>query len=296
MPRASGRAGSRGHVAALVTAALATMAAADAATDRGAPPDLAALVSALDAYLVAYETAVSALVADEHLTQRVEAANHQVVGYRVLDSEVAFLRLPGNREWLAHRRVARVDGAAVANGEPRSLTALLGGSGDAQRMAASVVEESARHNLGLPRSINVPTLPFELAHPRRRDRYRVRSGGADSIGGQPLTVIELVERGRGGIVHFGPRAFFHSTVRLWMRGSDGAVFRAAVHLRPPERTAFDRGDPEVRVEFTWHDGLRMHVPAALDEIFLADGALGRGHAEYANYRRFAVTARVLPGG
>lgn len=258
--------------------------------------DLAALVRVLDGYLVGYESAVSALVADETLTQRVEAANHQIVGFRQFTSEVAFLRLPGNREWLAHRRVGTVDGARIDRAEAPSFTSLLGGgTADARRAAAAVVEESARFNLGLPRSINVPTLPLELAHPRRRDRYRVRHAGSEVVGGQSLTVLELVERGRGGIVHFGPRAFFHTTVRLWMRADDGAVRRAVVRMRPPERTAFDRGDPELRVDFTWHDTLEMFVPASMDEVFLAEDALGRGHAEYANYRRFAVAARVLPG-
>lgn len=273
------------------------IAAALSTSGRAAPAaDLAALVTALDAYLMTYETAVSALVADEALTQRVEAANHQVVGFRQFTSEVAFLRLPGNREWLAHRRVQRVDGTRVDRPDAPSFTSLLGGgTDDARRAAAAVVEDSARFSLGLPRSINVPTLPLELAHPRRRDRYRVRLGGKETVDGQTLSVLELVERGRGGIVHFGPRAFFRTTVRLSLRASDGAVFRAMVSMRPPERTAYDRADPEIRVAFTWHDAVQMLVPASLDEVFLAEGGVGHGHAEYTNYRRFAVAARVLPG-
>src|SRR5262245_52176942 len=73
--------------------------------------DAGAVRDRLDAYLIAYEPRLSALVADEMMTQRVE--DRWVVTNRRIESEVAFIALPANAGWMGFRRVTRVNGKAV---------------------------------------------------------------------------------------------------------------------------------------------------------------------------------------
>lgn len=126
---------------------------------------------ALDAYLTEYEPKLSALVADERFTQRVpyEGPYNPALNLdRLLLSEMAFLRLPGDGAWLGHRRVHSANGKAVSDADSRALVALFGEGTDAAVDAArAIVETSSAHHLGLPRTVNVPTLPLELVHPRR---------------------------------------------------------------------------------------------------------------------------------
>ncbi len=77
----------------------------------------------LDAYLSAYEPALSALVAREQMTQTIEAeptaarlrfGRPTIVEQRKLESEVAFVQLPGDSGWMGIRVVRKVDGKTVA--------------------------------------------------------------------------------------------------------------------------------------------------------------------------------------
>ena len=60
----------------------------------------------LDAYLDQYETELSAVVADEELIQETDGRLNRRMSQR-LQSEIAFLRLPGGLEWMGFRRVDR---------------------------------------------------------------------------------------------------------------------------------------------------------------------------------------------
>lgn len=246
------------------------------------------VLSALDGYLLEYEPKLMALVADERFEQRIgtSGANNPALNLdRVLRSEMAFLRLPGDGAWLGHRRVQSVNGAPVVGADPRALISLFGdGSEAAMDAARAVVEESSAHHLGFPRTVNVPTLPLELAHPRRRAAFDVHAAGLE----RGLHRLVFRERGDGAIVRFGHLGHLHATVTLWVQPS-GAVRRGDVALAAPS------GRPSsLRVDFEWHDTLQMLVPVRMRETFVSSRGDGVGDARYGNFRRFAVAARLLP--
>lgn len=261
------------------------------AAPRGQRPDaVPALpaIAALDAYLLEYEPKLIALVADERFEQRIGTggANNPALNLdRVLRSEMAFLRLPGDGAWLGHRRVQSVNGRPVGDTDPRALISLFAdGSEAAMDAARVVVEESSAHHLGFPRTVNVPTLPLELAHPRRRVAFDVREAGRES----GLHRLVLRERGEGAIVRFGHLGYVHATVTLWVQPS-GAVRRGDVEL-----TASGGRPSSLRVDFGWHGALQMLVPVRMRETFESSRGDGVGDARYRNFRRFVVAARLLP--
>ena len=64
--------------------------------------------------------------------------------------------------------MARLPQRQSVNGRPlkqssERLLELLACGRDEERRAASIARESARYNLGEPRTINVPTLPLEFS-------------------------------------------------------------------------------------------------------------------------------------
>ncbi len=254
------------------------------------PPSTAptSAIAALDAYLTEYEPTLSALVADERFVQKepyLGPYNPALNMERLLLSEMAFLRLPGDGAWLGHRRVHSVNRKAVSDVDPRALVALFGEGSDAAMDAArAIVETSSAHHLGLPRTVNVPTLPLELVHPRRRSAFDVEDAGVE----RGVRRLVFRERGAGAIVRFGSLGFLHTTVTVWVEPG-GAVRRGDVELATPT------GRPAtLRVDFEWHGPLKMLVPVRMRETFVSSRGTGVGDARYSNFRRFEVAARLLP--
>lgn len=149
-------------------------------------PDASMLRDRLDEYLIQYEPRLSTLIADELMTQR--TGNRWVVDYRRIESEVAFIALPAGAGWMGFRRVIKVNGKSIKDrGVPLGQLMIEGASDDFDQ-ARLLLADSAAHNLGAPRTINLPNLPMELLHPRHRHRFmqevygqRVRIHGTQTV-------------------------------------------------------------------------------------------------------------------
>ena|SRR5687767_8480405 len=77
-------------------------------------PALDQLLDRMGAYLVEYEALLGSVVADERFEQSINAT--RLGGERLLlESEVAFIRLPGDSEWLGFRDVRKVNSKPVAD-------------------------------------------------------------------------------------------------------------------------------------------------------------------------------------
>lgn len=144
----------------------------------------ATTVAALDRYLTEYEPQLSALVADEVFRQEAPPlTTADPYLKRRLDSEVAFARLPDAMSWIGFRRVMKVDGRAVAQSGP-TLAALLSlGPTDRLAQAQLLVMQGSEHNLGLPRTTNLPNLPLELLQPKYRGRFSISLEDSERIRG-----------------------------------------------------------------------------------------------------------------
>ena len=67
----------------------------------------------MGAYLIEYETQLSSVVAEERFDQNIYGGRGR--SSALLESEVAFYRLPGGAEWLGFRDVKRVNWKAGEN-------------------------------------------------------------------------------------------------------------------------------------------------------------------------------------
>src|SRR5262245_53679639 len=82
--------------------------------------ELDLLLERLGQYLIAYESQLTTVVADERYQQSqlrpMGRSRSMVSESRRLDSDIAFLRLPGEAIWYGVRDVKRVDGVQVDEG------------------------------------------------------------------------------------------------------------------------------------------------------------------------------------
>jgi len=267
---------------------LACFAALPTQAQKPATPNLDAVFKKLDVYLEKYEGELSAVVADETLIQEVEG-RFLAKRVRRVSAEIAFLRLPGNFEWLGFRHAKIVDGRPVApNG--RTLTELLAtNTADTIAQATLLVNESSKHNLGTLRTTNMPNLPLALLDRRYRHRYLAKLDGRERVRGHAVNVIALVEFGPPPRIVYSGGHDLRSMVRAWIDTQSGAVWPAEVRLK-----RFNNETSRLRVEFVRDKGLDVIVPIEMREDFPIDLGSGRGHYTYANFRRFQTSARIVP--
>ncbi|HYE86603.1 MAG TPA: hypothetical protein VEA16_09625 [Vicinamibacterales bacterium] len=263
---------------------------------------LDAVLARLDAYLAAYEPGLSELVADEVMQQEVRVTEplqpadlvrgrRETRLRRRLDAEVAFIALPDAAGWLGFRHVTAVNTKPVALSDSPLIDLLrLPGL----TAAKTLLDESATHNLGLPRTTNLPNLPLEFLHARNRKRWLIRADGNQAIRGIRTMRIVLLERVTPTLIRNPDTgADMPSVARAWIDPENGRLLRAEVSTfaqagaRIPQNT--------VTVEFAEDRTLGLFVPVEMRETFPAErGAAGTSVARYSNFRRFQTSARIVP--
>ena len=251
-------------------------------------PSLDTLLERLSAYLLRYEPLISQVIADEEMTQR-DRGNSQLSSpptSRKLRSEVAFMRLPGDGEWIGFRLVQQVDGRRVRSQQER-LQRILGGTGDDQRRGIAIAQESASHNLGAARTTNLPLLACEFLHPRNRARLTFERRGVERVDGLTLRRIDFTEHASPTIIHNPRGRDVQSRGSVWIEEATGAIRQALI------RDAHSFTPYQLRVWFVEHDGLGILVPARMSESFPVGGRIGEGDARYSNFRRFTTSARIV---
>jgi hypothetical protein len=255
----------------------------------------------LDAYLLAYEPQLSTLVAEELLIQRDAPGREAAVNaapdtrHRRINSDVAFIGLPGDAGWLGFRRVTKVNGRAIADAGPPLAVLLTDGASDDYDQARLLLQESARHNLGSPRTTNLPNLPLEFLHPRNRHRLHQRIDAVEKIRGIETTLLVLQEHSTPTIIQRPEGGDMQSLVRAWVETTTGRLIRGEVRTRDARLGVLAAFDNVIRVDFRPDPKLGILVPYEMEEIFFAGRFReGTGTARYSNYRQFKTAARVVP--
>ena len=168
-------------------------------------------------------------------------------------------------------------------------TALAAGAQDGYAKARAMLADSARHNLGTPRTTNLPNLPLELLHQRNAHRFSVRVDGQQHVRGKRTTRLVFVEMASPTIIRSHTGGDMQSTVTAFVE-PDGRLWRADVIT--VDRLKFEH---VVSVEFQPHRELGLLVPATMhEEFFAGENRKAWGDATYRNYRRFQTSARIVP--
>lgn len=286
-------------IATLIGALILT-AALSAQSGETSPAD--AVLAKLDAYLAAYEPRLSELIADEDMRQEMRrpGAYRPSDGYngtpmtstkRQISAEVAFIGLPGDSGWLGFRHVKAVDAKPVELSTASLLSSLkVQGYSEAR----ALLEESAQHNLGLPRTTNLPNLPLEFLHVRNRKRLLARPDGQEAIRGVRTSRVVLLERMTPTLIR-NPKtnSDMPAVIRAWIDPRDGRLLRAEVSTF----NSLAAKSPEnfLRVDFTEDKALSLLVPSEMREQFPVEKpGTGTSIARYSNFRKFQTSARIVP--
>jgi hypothetical protein len=267
--------------------------------------DLEVLLDQLGRYLIAYEAELSTVIAVEQYDQQ-EIKTARSIGAvapgprdfskaRKLESDIAFLRLPGGGTWFGVRDVRTVDKKPVSSGDGRlaEIMSRLARTG-AMEEATRIVATSAQYNLGALRTINMPTTPLEVLHPDHHVQLEFKLAGKVKIDGVSTTRITFEEFDVPTIISGDDGAPLLLRGNAWVEPVTGRLWRVEMTVRQKDLRGRDVVVNQIRVDFTPHAELKMLVPKEMTEAFLVPGGRGEGRARYSGYRRFITAARIIP--
>lgn len=282
-----------------IAAALITLTLSCLSMPTAAQPLTAELLrTRLDTYLTGYEPKLSALIADELMVQRNVHGRRPTGGigppeYRTIRSEVAFVSLPGNAGWLGFRHVRKVSRTPID--DARSLAiALSTSSTDDYARARQMLADSARYNLGAPRTINLPNLPLELLHRRHAGRFVMHLDGHQDVRGTDTVRLVLTEVAAPTVIQAYDGGDMRTTVTAFIEASTGTLWRADVAIQDPARDPRLAFEHIISVEFRNEKKLGLLVPISMHEQFWAgDNRDAWSDADYRNFRQFQTSARII---
>lgn len=230
--------------------------------------------------------------ADEEYVQWLEVDAGQIFERRTLRSEIAFVRLTRQDDWVAFRNVIAVDGKSTG-ADPARLEKLFREGGIADQ-ASRLVSESAVYNIGgLERNWNSPGIAMHMLMPAQVGRFKFKQEGEETLPDGHTWIVSFRETERPTIVRSAGRNDVPLRGRLWIAPDTGVLHRARLEMDSPVKS---------QLELVWRrDGnIGAWAPAEMRERYsrVRGGAAVRrpydimGTAKYTNYRRFGVEVRI----
>jgi hypothetical protein len=288
-----------------------TVVAPEAPVAKGpVDPELASLLREAGRYVVEYEDAFRNIVAEEEYVQRTPSSSGKgAPDRRTTRADLVFVRLAGPIPWASFRDVYEVDGTAVRDQTGRLERLFTELSESAMEQAEAILAESTRYNIGVERTVNLPTLPLAFLLPRNQSRFRFERHGKASPG-QPVEV-EFREVARPTFIRNrkpdsdaernNRNIDLPADGRFWIDPTRGTVVRSEVRLRTGRSEATALFTTRYRAE----PRLAMWVPDEMTERYEVRGGGGKGGsfayglqaagslleavARYSRMRRFEVT-------
>jgi len=263
----------------------------------GREPSLKDVLSRLEAYLANYENELATLVAQEQYEQWIQPKNGGAsTTRRTLTSEFGFLRLPGRPEWLGLRDTYAVDGQPLPDHQQGRLDRLLSeGSSNSDDLARRIVDENARYNLSVERTINVPMLALDVLGKRNRWRLSFQKRGEEQLDGRTVWSVTFRERERPTLVRTPDGRSRPARGTAWVNPLDGSVLRTDLEF-DGERSG-DAPATTITVLYRRDVTLALLVPYEMREVYRTETAAGSEEmdavARYTNFRQFRTSARIV---
>ncbi len=243
------------------------------------------------ATVTALEAQLAVVVAREEYLQTLSGGDGMdTPSRRELASDVVWVPTGDPLVWAFFRDVLEVDGRPIPDRTARLQQLFSGGpTPEAREQGARILEESARYNIGLRRTLNNPTVALSFLHPRNQQRFRFEAARHETVEGVPALKVGLSER-RPGLIRTQTGLAIPARGAVWVGLEGGILVRSELNLDVP-----NLGPGQIRVLYRPQARLRAWLPAEMRETY---GERGRpGHLEavatYSDYRRAEVEVQEI---
>ena len=219
---------------------------------------------------------------------------------RMLKSDLLLVRPPDAERYIEFRDVFEVNGRAVRDRQDRLTKLFLTPTAASVDQIKSIVDESARHNIGaVIRNVNTPllTLYFLMPDVQSRFRFKRQRQGAPELSAatdfpgrdpalfQPPTgawAIEFRETRKPTLIKTYNGGDFPAGGRFWIDPVTGAVLMSELMLQNGDLTAI------IDVCYVEQAALGFRVPIEMRERYRTQFQRVEGTATYSRFRQFQV--------
>lgn len=267
--------------------------------------DLPGVLAKAAAYVAAYETRFSLLVAEEryqqtmttsggvsssgaNISQSNPGGGMQTSGgatqRRSLRSDYLLAWLGSGAGWVPFRDVFEVDGRRVTDRDDRLTKLFLSPSASTFDTAMRIMADSTRHNVGsLSRTISIPILGLMFLHPDVQGRFDVTRNGSETIDTVEYWVLTLRERELPFLIRTQGGGL-PATVTVWLQPATGLVAKTNVAVKN------ELLDASVTTTYRAEPKLGFWVPERMDETYRTNRGAEtiKGTATYERFRQFTV--------
>jgi hypothetical protein len=197
-----------------------------------------------------------------------------------------FIRTGGGNAWLGVRSVNVVDGNRVESSAERLKEIVRASPADARKLAEEIAKDNARHNIGVERTVNVPTLILGWLRGDVRRRLQFSRRRVETIAGIRVLRLDFEEGAeRPTLIRSEYTGDLESSGAIWVEPATGRVWQTELRNSTPGASF------RMRVRYATDPRLGILVPVKMEENVEGRGAQS-GDATYSNYRRFGVTSRI----
>ena len=278
----------RAALALVVGAAAIGLRAGAQTSSAERPQELQPLLASAADYLDRYEHQFSAVMSDEVYDMISVQQRSGWATQEELRSDLVLLTVEKG-EWVQFRDVYQVNGQPVRDHDRRLLTLLEKLSTDQMVRVRQIDAENARYNIGVVRSINIPTLALGYVTRANQPRSSFSVAGHETNGAATTVEVSFRETVKPSRIQSGNRDVI-TTGRFWIRASSGEVLKT--ELKCEDDTGLTS---TIDVAYAPEPRLQMLVPVRMDEAYLKSDETDRGHATYSNFRQFSVDTKSIVG-
>jgi hypothetical protein len=273
-----------------------------AASPAQTEPSVDSVLASARAYLDKYRTDLAFVIADEDTTQRIIRQvpdEPDAPRARRVKSEVHFRFVVEGLVWMAIRDVKDVDGTAIT---PNADFAASLQTQDAVKVAKAYKALNSKYNLGrLTRNFNEPTLALGVLEPSRAPHFDFVRKSRRTVDGRTLVTIGFKEqRSAASFVYDLEMRPAPVEGELIIDAATGRVEFTALRMRlgavKAELSTVYRHDARLNIwvpttfRESYEDGVDRPGNASLNGSFQYESIFVE--SKYANFRRFAATARI----
>jgi len=259
-------------------------------------PDLEVVLRRAADYVTQYEAELGNLIGSEEYLQNVAwlAASSrgtlQVVkkGQRHISSD--FLIIQVGTEWVALRKVNRVDGGKVQQSAAPFEEAFDDSPAGNAKRVADMKEESTRYNIGdVIRDINLPTQALKVLRKSEFSRFSFEKAGTSRVEGVQAWNIRFRELSSPTLVLGKDGQFLLSYGTLWIEPSTGRVLKTEFLVENP----YTMPPIKARTLVSYTEGTRTKilVPKLMTERYETEYQTIDCTAYYTNFRPFEVDVK-----
>ena len=277
----------------MISGAEVRAAAPDSGEDAGAAAgEIEQLLRRAARSVTSLQEPLAVVVAREEYTQTaMQGGDWRTIRERALVSDVAWVPVELESNWVFFRDVFSVDGQPVRDRTARLEKLFSGGPTLAAReQGARIRAESARYNLGPQRTVNDPAVALWFLHRRNQGRFRFRLIGPSKVEGVAAVRLDFTEANRPTLIRTSQGLDLPARGALWIEATGASLVFSRLDLDVP-----GLGLTQIRVAYRQQPAVDAWLPTEMREAYAVPETSERleAVAKYSRYRKAHVEVQEI---